>query len=96
MPETTGNIGGINVTPGPGGINARIPVGQTGERYFPSAQRAQSELGFKETIGLRDSVRRTLAWHHQKSARQPASATRLTTEVEQSSQAAFVTVCVHR
>lgn len=33
------------------------------ERYVPSTQRAQRELGLSESIGLDDAIKRTMAWH---------------------------------
>jgi dTDP-glucose 4,6-dehydratase len=33
------------------------------ERYVPATQRARTELGVAETIGLREAIRRTVLWH---------------------------------
>ncbi len=42
---------------------AREPeLSRTPSRYVPSAQRARDELGLKQSVGLEDGVRRTLAW----------------------------------
>jgi nucleoside-diphosphate-sugar epimerase len=38
-------------------------VGTTPERYAPSVQRAQSELGLKQMIGLSEAIHRTAAWY---------------------------------
>lgn len=32
-------------------------------RYVPDTTRARTELGLRETVGLDDAIRRTLAWH---------------------------------
>jgi len=43
---------------------ARQPVpGKPAERYVPSAERARTELGLNEHIGLAEAVRRTARWH---------------------------------
>lgn len=33
------------------------------DRYVPSVERARQELGLSQTVGLRDSIDRTLRWH---------------------------------
>lgn len=47
---------------------AKTPPGHQPERYVPSTQRARSELSLRPTIGLRDAVARTIAWHQQRLA----------------------------
>lgn len=47
---------------------AKTPSGHQPERYVPSTQRARSELSLRPTIGLRDAVAKTVAWHRQHSA----------------------------
>lgn len=43
---------------------ARVPVtGVAPERYIPSTERAKTELGLDEWIGLADAVERTVRWH---------------------------------
>lgn len=43
---------------------ARAPDPHTPfERYVPQTDRAASELGLRETIGLDEAIERTLAWH---------------------------------
>jgi nucleoside-diphosphate-sugar epimerase len=43
---------------------ARLPIaGMPAERYVPAVTRANSELGLKVTVPLRDAIRRTIAWH---------------------------------
>jgi dTDP-glucose 4,6-dehydratase len=37
--------------------------GGGGNRYVPSTHRAQTELGLRETVDLREAARRTVAWH---------------------------------
>jgi dTDP-glucose 4,6-dehydratase len=37
--------------------------GGGGDRYVPSTQRARSAFGLRETVGLHEAVRRTVAWH---------------------------------
>jgi nucleoside-diphosphate-sugar epimerase len=37
--------------------------GKIAERYVPSTQRAQSELGLGQTIELQESIKRTVVWH---------------------------------
>lgn len=39
--------------------------GQLAERYVPSTQRAQIELGLKNHIGLHSAIKKTVAWHSQ-------------------------------
>jgi dTDP-glucose 4,6-dehydratase len=38
--------------------------GASPARYVPSTQRAQQQLGLRQTISLEESIRRTAAWHH--------------------------------
>ena len=43
---------------------ARQPVlGQPGERYVPSTHKARNELGLRETVDLREGIKRTISWH---------------------------------
>ncbi len=43
---------------------ARQPTpGQAAQRYVPSTQRAQTELGLREWIGLDEAIRRSLQWY---------------------------------
>lgn len=44
-------------------ITQEAVLGKPAERYVPCTQRAQAELGLKQTVGLSDSIRRTIAWH---------------------------------
>jgi nucleoside-diphosphate-sugar epimerase len=44
---------------------AQQPVdGSSPLRYVPSTQRAQQDLGLRQTISLTESIRRTAAWHN--------------------------------
>jgi dTDP-glucose 4,6-dehydratase len=43
-------------------IAGRPTPGKAPEQYVPSTQRAQKELGLRETFGLEESIRRTAAW----------------------------------
>ncbi|HVO44943.1 MAG TPA: NAD-dependent epimerase/dehydratase family protein [Steroidobacteraceae bacterium] len=46
---------------------ARQPdPGHAPERYVPSTQRAQRELGLVVHIGLEEAIRRTVAWHRER------------------------------
>ncbi|WP_263419085.1 NAD-dependent epimerase/dehydratase family protein [Terriglobus albidus] len=54
---------------------SEIRVGETPQpcvgpsRYVPSTERAQNELGLRETVGLNEMIRRTAAWYgHSESA----------------------------
>lgn len=38
-------------------------VGAPAERYVPSIERAETELGLRVHIGLQEAIRRTYAWH---------------------------------
>jgi nucleoside-diphosphate-sugar epimerase len=50
--------------PAPEVLIARPAIpGAPPARYVPSTARAQEELGLGETIGLREALRRTIAWH---------------------------------
>lgn len=43
---------------------SRIPApGVPAERYVPSVERAETELGLRSTVALVDAIRRTVAWH---------------------------------
>lgn len=42
--------------------------GYAGDRYVPSTSRARDELGLRMGVGLREAIRKTLAWHVGKSA----------------------------
>jgi dTDP-glucose 4,6-dehydratase len=52
-------------------LNPRLPIevakrpvdGATAERYVPSVQQAEQLLNLVQTIPLRESIRRTAAWH---------------------------------
>jgi nucleoside-diphosphate-sugar epimerase len=49
---------------------AQMPAeGVLPERYVPSTRRARTELGLSEEIGLREAIRRTVAWHAGSSGR---------------------------
>jgi dTDP-glucose 4,6-dehydratase len=39
--------------------------GRPAERYVPSTQRAQIELGLRSKIDLHETIKRTVAWHSQ-------------------------------
>lgn len=41
------------------------PPGKIGERYIPSTQRARTELGLTERVGLSEAILRTAAWHQE-------------------------------
>ena len=41
--------------------------GAQANRYVPSTTRAQTELGLRERVSLREGLRRTAAWHRLKS-----------------------------
>ena len=44
-------------------------VGQKAERYIPSTQRAQTELGLQTWIPLEEALRRTITWHRRQQGR---------------------------
>ncbi|MBI2758416.1 MAG: NAD(P)-dependent oxidoreductase [Chloroflexi bacterium] len=44
-------------------------AGQKAERYIPSTQRAQTELGLQTWIGLEEAIKRTIAWHRRQQER---------------------------
>ena len=46
---------------------ARMPVsGQPPQRYVPSVERAEKELGLREWINLEEGIRRTVLWHRER------------------------------
>ena len=63
-------------TPAPVAVRvARVPTpGQPAERYVPSVRRIAAELGLSPTLNLRESIRRTIAFHRQTGADEPAEA----------------------
>ena len=47
-----------------GSPQLRMPPASPGRaRYVPSVERAQRELGLEVSIGQREAIRRTVAWH---------------------------------
>ena len=47
-------------------ILGQAEPGRAPERYVPSVERARTELGLENWIGLEESIRRTAAWHKAK------------------------------
>ena len=50
-------------------ISNTTPPGQKVERYIPSIQRAQTELGLLTWIGLDEGIKRTINWHQRNQER---------------------------
>jgi nucleoside-diphosphate-sugar epimerase len=44
-------------------IARQAQAGQRLEQYVPDVQKADTSLGLRPTIGLREAIRRTAAWH---------------------------------
>jgi nucleoside-diphosphate-sugar epimerase len=56
-----------SVTPPPRIQIARAPdPAQPASRYVPATHRARSELGLRESVDLRDGLRRTILWHRER------------------------------
>ena len=60
-------VSAVGETPLEVSIAGQPTPGRPPARYVPSTQRAESELGLSQKVGLEEALRRTLAWHRLKS-----------------------------
>lgn len=56
-------VGNAVTPPVPVSIAGPAAPGAVADRYVPSVDRAEAELGVRLTVPLRDGIRRTVAWH---------------------------------
>ena len=71
--ELAAHVAGISIPPGEVQIAGRPAPGQPSERYVPSTQRARTELGLQQYIGLPEAIRRTVQWYSEREAAKIAS-----------------------